>query len=96
MNIDEAKTILRAHNRWRRGDDTQQHPTDIGTAIDTLCGDGWLPEPIGDATDLEMIERFLDIARNMRPVGQWPGERLCSAIERLRDLQGAATYLRRD
>ena len=36
MTTQQAITILRQHNKWRRGDDTieMQEPKDIGEAID--------------------------------------------------------------
>lgn len=46
MRIDEAVRILRAHNKWRRGDDTMddspmpapmESPREIGVAIDVVC-----------------------------------------------------------
>lgn len=35
------------------------------------------------ATDSEVIAEFLRVCREMKPVGQWPGEHVCAAIERL-------------
>ena len=36
-----------------------------------------------DRTDRELLVEFIRICREHKPVGQWPGERLCSAIERV-------------
>lgn len=36
-----------------------------------------------DATAHEIVEQFLHIGRTMKPVGQWPGERVYKAIERI-------------
>jgi len=36
MTKAEAVRILRAHNKWRRGEgDNQAHPTTLGIALDT-------------------------------------------------------------
>ncbi len=34
-------------------------------------------------TDRELLTEFIRICREHKPVGQWPGERLCAAIERV-------------
>jgi hypothetical protein len=37
MKLDEAIEVLEAHNKWRRGEETQQQsPKEIGEAIDTI------------------------------------------------------------
>lgn len=36
-----------------------------------------------DRTDRELLVEFIRICREHKPVGQWPGERLCTAIERM-------------
>lgn len=36
-----------------------------------------------DATASEVVQWFLRTCREMKPVGQWPGERVCTAIERV-------------
>lgn len=36
-----------------------------------------------DRTDRELLTEFIRICREHKPVGQWPGERLCTAIERM-------------
>ena len=38
MNLTEAKSILKAHQEWRRGDDDSpvSNPTQLGIAIDTI------------------------------------------------------------
>lgn len=36
-----------------------------------------------DRTDRELLTEFIRICREHKPVGQWPGERLCAAIERV-------------
>ena len=41
-------------------------------------------DPYGD-TDVEVIRSFLSLCREAKPVGRWPGERVCLAIERLLD-----------
>src|SRR5690606_8253896 len=35
-----------------------------------------------DGTDREVLREFIRICREHKPVGQWPGERVCKAIER--------------
>ena len=43
MTVDEAVSILRAHNEWRRGNKTENwgpmpySPAQIGGAIDVVC-----------------------------------------------------------
>ena len=37
----------------------------------------------GDSTNLEVVQHFIRVCREMKPVGQWPGERVCRAIELL-------------
>jgi hypothetical protein len=38
MTINQAKEILKSHNRWRRGDESvsMADPKDLGIAIDTV------------------------------------------------------------
>ena len=36
-----------------------------------------------DRTDRELLTEFIRICREHKPVGQWPGERLCAAIDRV-------------
>jgi hypothetical protein len=38
-----------------------------------------------DGTDREVLREFIRICREHKPVGQWPGERVCKAIERAMD-----------
>lgn len=35
-----------------------------------------------DGTDSEVLREFIRLCREVKPVGQWPGERVCAAIER--------------
>lgn len=37
----------------------------------------------GDETNQEVLTEFIRVCRDVRPVGQWPGERVCRAIEAL-------------
>lgn len=48
-----------------------------GVTVRKPAEDG-LPE---DATSYEVVTEFIRIGREMRPVGQWPGERVYSSIE---------------
>ena len=38
-----------------------------------------------DGTDREVLREFIRICREHKPVGPWPGERVCKAIERAMD-----------
>lgn len=38
-----------------------------------------------EGTDREVLREFIRICREHKPVGQWPGERVCKAIERAMD-----------
>lgn len=41
------------------------------------------PQPVlDDGTDAEVLRDFIRLCREQKPVGQWPGERVCLAIER--------------
>lgn len=49
MDIEKAISVLRAHNKWRRGGGGDRDPLEIGKAIDVLCdaaasslGEFWL------------------------------------------------------
>lgn len=42
-----------------------------------------IPHMLDGAPDLEIVQHFIRLCRTEKPVGQWPGERLCGAIERL-------------
>lgn len=47
---------------------------------------GWIKATTAmpdDATAAEVVRHFIRTCREMKPVGQWPGERVCAAIERL-------------
>ena len=38
MNLQDAVTVLRNHNTWRRGADTEQtNPKELGEALDYVC-----------------------------------------------------------
>ena len=52
-------------------------------------------DPYAD-TDAEIIQKFLSTCREMKPVGQWPGERVCVAIERLVKNQRRPEFISED
>lgn len=62
----------------REARDIDNRADELEAAIARPAG-GECPD---DATNLEVIEWFLRACREMKPVGQWPGERVCTAIER--------------
>lgn len=37
----------------------------------------------GDETNQEVLVEFIRVCREVKPIGQWPGERVCRAIENL-------------
>lgn len=58
MSRDEARAVLEAHNRWRRGDDAEYHenPWAIGRAIDIAVAELAKPAAVPDElTDKQVV-----------------------------------------
>ena len=46
-----------------------------------------------DGTDREVLREFIRICREHKPVGPWPGERVCKAIERAMDNENPFRFI---
>lgn len=56
----------------------------VNDALSQTAGEAEGPLNLrGDETNQEVLAEFIRVCREVKPVGQWPGERVCRAIENL-------------